>query len=91
MMGHYEILATAWAFNSLPKIAWITLGLFQVLFALGLVSGKKLPKLTFISTIGLMVISLLGTILYVSYKGSGVLWAIVPVIFLAVVAYGRRK
>ncbi|HSW88321.1 MAG TPA: DoxX family protein [Candidatus Saccharimonadales bacterium] len=94
MMGHYQLLATAQAYRALPQFAWITLGILEVLFALGLIFPgvfKKSHKLTFISAIGLIVISLLGVVLYVTYKGSGILWAIVPAIFLAFIAYERRK
>ena len=94
MMGHYRLLATTNALSTLPQIAWLALGVLEVLFALGLVLPgilKQSRKLTFISAIGLIGISLLGIVLYVTYKGSGVLWAIAPAIFLAFIAYGRRK
>ena len=85
MIGHYQLLATAQALHTLPAPAWIALGVLQVLLAVGLVT----PKLAFKSAIGLIVISLLGSDLYVSYKGSGILWAVVPAILLAFIAYGR--
>jgi hypothetical protein len=93
MVNNYEKLASVWALNALPKPAWLALGLLQVLFALGLVlpgADRVLPKLTPISAACLAVISLLGIALYVAYEGfPGILWAVVPAILAAFVAYGR--
>lgn len=86
MVNNYEKIANVWALNALPKPAWMALGLLQVLFAIGLV----LPKLTPISAACLAVISLLGIALYIAYAGfPGILWAVVPAILAAFVAYGR--
>ena len=86
-------LANAWALNALPKPAWMALGVLQALFALGLVLPgvvRALSKLIPISAAGLAVISLLGIALYVAYTGfPGILWAVVPAILAAFVAYGR--
>lgn len=93
MVNHYKLLASMWALNMLPQPAWIVLGVLQVLFALGLVlPGVKLipHKVTTISAVCLAIISLLGSILYVSYTGTGLLWALIPAILLAFVAYKRR-
>ena len=93
MVNNYKILANVWALNTLPKPVWIALGLLQVLFALGLilpVAGRVFHKLTPISAVCLAVISLLGILLYVAYAGfPGILWAVVPAILAAFVAYGR--
>ena len=71
----------------------MALGVLQVLFALGLVlpgAVRVLPKLTPISAACLVVISLLGLALYGAYAGfPGILWAVVPAILAAFVAYGR--
>jgi hypothetical protein len=93
MVNNYEKLANVWALNALPKPAWIALGVLQALFALGLVlpgALRVLPKLTSISAACLAVISLLGMALYVQYTGfPGILWAVVPAILAAFVAYWR--
>ncbi len=92
-MGHYKILAYISLVNALPKPVWMALGLLQVLFAIGLVLPgvvRRLPKLIPISAIGLAIISLLGSALFVTYGGfPGILWAIVPALLLFFVAYGR--
>ena len=88
MVNHYEKISNAWALGNLPKSAWISLGLFQILCALGLV----IPKLTTISAVFIAVISLLGLGLYSAYAGfSGILWAIIPAILAIVVAFGRMR
>ena len=93
MVNRYEDLDKVSALNALPKPAWIALGVLQALFALGLVlpgAVRKLPKLIPISAACLAVISLLGIALYVAYAGfPGILWAVVPAILAAFVAYGR--
>ena len=88
MMNNYEKLANVWALNTLPRPIWIALGLLQMLFALGLL----LPATCRVSAVCLAVISLLGIALYVAYAGfPGLLWAVVPAILLALVAYGRKS
>jgi hypothetical protein len=90
----YESLKSAWASN-LPKPAWIAIGVLQVLFALGLVlpgAFGVLPKLTPISAAYLAVYALLGCALFAKYAGfPGILWAVVPAILAAFVAYGRMS
>ena len=93
MVANYEIVAKEWALNALPKPAWMALGVLQILFAIGLVlpgAVRVMPKLTPISAACLAVISILGMALYVAYTGfPGILWAVVPAILAAFVAYGR--
>jgi DoxX-like family len=95
VVNNYEKLANVWALNAFPRPVWIALGLLQVLFALGLVlpgALRVLPKLTAISAACLALISLLGSALYVAYAGfPGVLWALLPAILAAFVAYGRMR
>jgi hypothetical protein len=91
MIGHYQLIATAWALQTVPQPIWMALGALQVLFALGLVLTVKIvSRQLFISAVGLIVISLLGIVLYAMYAGMGMLWAVVPAILLAFVVYGRR-
>ncbi len=86
MANNYDKLASAWALSTLSGAAWMVLGVLQVLLALGLV----IPKLTRVSAVCLAVISLLGIALYVKYAGfPGILWALVPAILAAFVAYVR--
>jgi hypothetical protein len=91
----HGMIANAWALKTLPGSAWIALGILQVLFALGLVlpaALRVLPKLTAISAACLALISLSGSALYVEYAGfPGVLWALLPAILSAFVAYGRMR
>lgn len=94
MVNHYKILANVWALNTLPQPAWMVIGVLQILFSLGLVLPgvvRMFRKLTPISAVGLAIISLLGSTLYVAYAGSGILWAVVPAIVLAFVAYERWR
>jgi hypothetical protein len=91
-ISNYEQLKGAWA-NDLPKPAWVALGVLQALFALGLVlpgATGVLPKLTPIAAAYLAVYALLGCALFAKYAGfPGLLWAVVPAILAAFVAYGR--
>lgn len=94
MIHNYRILATSWALNTLPQPLWILVGALQVLFAVGLILPglkKGIPgKVTIISAIGLLVISLLGSVLFATYAGVGILWSIIPAILLAFIAYKRK-
>jgi hypothetical protein len=84
---NYEMLKSVWA-NDLPKPVWVALGVLQAVFAIGLV----LRKLTPIAATYLAVNSLLGCVLFSKYAGfPGVLWAVVPAILAAFVAYGRMS
>jgi hypothetical protein len=89
---NYEKLKGAWM-NDLPKPAWVAIGILQALFALGLVlpgAVGVLPKLTPIAAAYLAVNALLGCALFAQYAGfPGILWAVVPSILAAFVAYGR--
>ncbi len=94
MMSHHQELATMWALNSLPEAIWLIIGIFQIVFSLGLVLPgifKVIPKqITLISSVGLIVISLLGLVLYSAYSGfPGALWAIVPAILVAYIGCKR--
>jgi len=89
---NYEQLKGAWV-NDLPKPAWMAIGILQVLFALALVLPGALgvlPKLTPIAAVYLTINALLGCMLFAKYAGfPGVLWAVVPAVLAAFVAYGR--
>src|SRR5882762_2205711 len=89
---NYEQLKGAWG-NDLSQPAWVALGVLQALFALGLVvpgAVGVLPKLTPIAAVYLAVNALLGCALFAKYAGfPGILWAVVPSILAAFVAYGR--
>jgi hypothetical protein len=92
MINNYKALASTWALNSLPQTFWIILGALQILFSLGLIfSGfiKKFPKLTSISALAIVIISLLGLGIYTSYAGSGSIWALTPAVLGSFVAYKR--
>ena len=79
--------------NNLPQPAWIALGVLQALFALGLVVPGALglvPRLTPIAAVYLAVNALVGYALFAKYAGfPGILWAVVPAILTAFVAYWR--
>lgn len=79
--------------NDLPNSAWMAIGVLQVLFALGLVVPGVfgiLPKVTPIAAAYLAVYALLGCVLFAKYTGfPGILWAVVPAILTAFVAYER--
>lgn len=92
MIMNYQDLASTWAIDTLPQPIWMALGILQILFAIGLVlpSRKDAPQLVSISAAVLAVLSLLGYVLYIAYAGfPGMLWALIPAVLFAFVAYGR--
>ena len=94
MMGNYAYIASFWAYNTLPGPFWISLGVVQIILSIGLIISVKSSFRTYAapSAIGLAVISLAGTALYASYTGlSGMLWALIPAVLLAFIAYKRRE
>jgi hypothetical protein len=93
MSTNYEWLITPWAAATLPGFFWILLAIVQILLSLGLVLSvmKKWKKWAPVSALGLAAIDLLGIGFYSAYTGSGVLWAILPAVLLAFIAYQRRK
>ncbi len=95
MINNYEKIASVWAWRALTQPFWITLGLLQVLFAIGLILPNKtklLKKLTPISAVCLVIITLFGIVLYDAYgKFPGILWALIPALLMAFVAYKKWK
>ncbi len=92
MISNYSELASTWALDIFPHLFWVIFGGVQIVLAFGLVLPgimKRYYKLTFISAIGLSLISLSGIALYAAYIGVGILWAIIPAILAGFVAYGR--
>lgn len=93
MMGNYEDLATVQALTSLPSYFWIGLGSIQILFALILISAlffKRAQAHAFNSAIGLAGLSLLGSVLYIAYVGTGILWAIAPAVIYGFIAHQSK-
>ena len=85
--SNYDQLKSAWAAD-LPKPVWMAMAALQVLFAIGLV----VPKITPVAAIYLAVNALLGLAMFSKYAGfPGMLWGVVPAIFLSFVAYGRMR
>jgi hypothetical protein len=80
--------------HALPKSAWLMLGVLQILFALGLVvpgAAGVLPGLTAVAAICLAV-EMVSTAAILKAKdlwSTGMLWAVVPSLIAAFVAYGR--
>lgn len=95
MMANHRDLASPWALRAVPSPAWIVLGILQIVCALGLVIPdrfKVLPNQTALSALGIAVISLLGTVLFVSYSGfPGMLWGVIPAVLALFIAYTRWK
>ena len=92
-MGHYQLLASTWALNSLPMFFWIMLGVIQIAFSVGLLVSVRssLRRFAFPSAVGLALISLLGVVIYVAYANfPGMLWSIIPAALFAFVAYSRK-
>lgn len=94
MSTHFEDLIKPWALNAVPGMVWMALGYLEALSGLALaLMGifTSLPRrIAFIAAIVLFVISLLGLFIYVAYDGfPGVLWGIVPAIFLGYIAYKK--
>jgi hypothetical protein len=80
--------------HALPKSAWQLLAVLQIVFALGLVvpgAAGVLPGWTAIAAICLAV-EMVATAAIVHSKSlvsTGMLWAVIPSILAAFVAYGR--
>ncbi len=95
MMTHYRELANASALSSIPEPAWLALGVLQIAFAIGLVLPTSIgvpPMLAPLSAVGLAVISLLGLVLYTAYAGfPGAIWAVLPAVLAAAIAYARWR
>ncbi|MEK9159333.1 MAG: DoxX family protein [Patescibacteria group bacterium] len=91
MTTHYQELITESASTTLPSYFWIILGVVQILLSLGLIAAlaKKCKKWAPVSAIGLAIIDLAGIFFYITYTGSGLLWAIIPAVLLAFIAYWR--
>jgi hypothetical protein len=89
---NYEKLRAP-AMSGLPAPVWVVIGGLQALFALGLILPGSLgvcPKLVPIAAIYLAVNSLMGCVLFAKYAGfPGILWAVLPALLAAFVAYGR--
>lgn len=94
MMGHYEYLASSWALETLPAVFWTGLGIIQLVLAVGLLVSVRegaMRKYATPSAIGLTLTSLLGLCIYSAYTGFlGMLWAIIPAVLFALVAYKRK-
>lgn len=94
MSTHFEDLINPWALNAVPGFIWMALGCLETLSGLGLaLTGifTSLPRrVAFISAIILFVISVLGLFIYIAYAGfPGVLWGIIPALFLGFIAYKK--
>lgn len=93
MMANHRDIASPWALRTVPSPAWILLGILQIICALGLVVPnrfKVLPNQTALSALGITVISVAGTMLFISYSGfPGMLWGVIPAIPAAFIAYKR--
>jgi len=91
MTTHHQDLINPWAAASFPSFFWIIFGALQILLSLGLIASlaKKCRKMAPASAIGLAIINLLGIAFYITYTGTGLLWAIVPALLLVFVAYWR--
>ena len=91
MATHYQELINEWASATFPSFFWIAFGIIQVLFSIALILSllKKFRKLAPVSALALAIIDLLGIAFYIAYTGSGLLWAIIPAVLLAFIAYWR--
>ena len=80
--------------NALPRPAWLTFGLLQMLFGLGLVVPGLVgvrTGLTAIAAVGLAVVMVVSAsiVLGKARTGVGMLWAVLPALLALFVAYGR--
>lgn len=92
MSKNYEFLANPGVLDALPSFFWQVLAGLEILSAVGLVLPgiiRKYPQLTSISAISMAALSLLGAVLYSSFVGIGLLWAVFPALVLAFIAYMR--
>lgn len=93
MMGHYEELASDWAYDTFPAIFWKLLGIVEIILAIGLLISVRdsFRRFAAPSAIGIAIIFLAGLFLYSAYTGlTGMLWAIIPAALFLLVAYKRR-
>ena len=105
VLALYNVMGGFWTFktadklaatgnHALPKSAWQLLAVLQILFALGLVvpgAAGVLPGWTALAAICLAV-EMVATAAIVHSKAlmsSGMLWAVIPALVAAFVAYGR--
>jgi hypothetical protein len=99
LLALYYVMGGSWMVSKipgawlkfLPKPAWITLGLLQVLFALGLVlpaATGMWPKLTPVAAVCVAVETVL-VAAATNTKFQAMVWAVVPAILALFVAYGR--
>jgi len=98
LLGLYYLVGGRWMLKNipaswlkiLPRPVWMTIGLLQILLALGLVLpglfGK--PQLIPIAAIGVAVETLFAAVL-TKPKFQGLLWVVIPALLSLFVAYGR--
>lgn len=92
MIGNYQALVTNTALNSLPSYTWLSLGIIQIILAIGLLVPNKIPLIPHQASIcasGLAFISMFGSAIYIAYTGLGIFWSIVPDLLAVYVAYKR--
>jgi hypothetical protein len=100
LLGFYYLMGGSYmAFKApkgwlklLPQSGWMALGLLQALFALGLVvpgAIGMLPQLTPLSAIGLVLETLLVSVVLTKPNFQGMLWIVIPGLLCLFVAYGR--
>jgi hypothetical protein len=86
MGGRYQLntkkLPRVWL-NAWPEPVWISIGVLQILFAVGLV----VPKITPIAAVCLVVQTLFVGVRFTKFPG--LLWLVVPALLALFVAYGR--
>ena len=80
--------------RALPKGAWTGLGLLQIVLAIGLVLPGALGGMagwTAIAAVGLAVLMVVTAAIVhsKSLMSAGMLWAVIPALLAAFVAYGR--
>lgn len=99
LLALYYLMGGSWMISKvppawlkiMPKPAWITLGLLQILFALEMVVPDAvgfLPILTPIAAVG-VVVETLSVSALTRVKFQGFLWVLVPALLSLFVAYGR--
>lgn len=99
LLGLYYLMGGSWMVSKvpgawlkiLPKAVWITFGLLQALFALGLVLPAALkiwPIATPIAAV-CVAVETIGVGILNRVKFQGFLWILIPAVLSLFVAYGR--
>jgi hypothetical protein len=91
MARNYEGLINP-SVSDFPWYFWGIMATLEIIFALGLIVPgvfKVMPKATSLSAMGIAILFLLGSVLFIGYAGVGMLFAFIPALIALFIAYKR--